>query len=553
MTRLISSESLEKYFLSLGTWWIAFFSIYLIGTGAGRVFGVVAPVGMAVPSSLAAAGLVWWTLQLPWKVWLCSLVSLALMGLVAITAALMCRDPSFHGQAIHLPAALEIATGLNPFTTRPTGYFQSIYPNGLWTLQALFLSLTWGLEEGKAPAWLLACSGVVLFTLALRTLRGGWTPAVVVAAVLALANPVMLLQLTSFELDGVVYALVLCAMAGAVMLTTRHRRAGLVVVAGACLLLINTKITGLYWAGVMVAGVLLQEILRTRTLPAAVAATLGTTLLLSIFLVGWRPYVTVPLETGKVFGTTVEVAGGPPNVRAADPFTKMSYLLLGKSSNPVGDTAAQLKLPWQWSASEFQNVFDVRIGGFGPAFGLQVLGALLAGAAAVHASRRSWHKDNAWLGLFWPALILLATLAFPVSWWARLVAPAWLLGVLPLALRTKADDEAEPAASSRYALYVGWVLALIGFAANGIATASTLSAVGAHNAGVTRILADVADQGGVIRIVTLNPDREADQTYVTWQQRLIRAGIYPRVGDAAGCRQPLFATASVQLCLDGGF
>lgn len=546
MNALLRSGPLQQFGLGLGVWPVAFFSFYLVATALARAAGIVAPWGMAALALAAAALAVHWSLRLSLRLFLASLLSAGLLGLLAITLAGAWRDISYDGQAIHFPSALEIAAGHNPVTTRPFGYFSAVYPNGLWTLQALFIVLTSGFEEGKAPAWMLALASIPLITLALHALRGAWTPAVVLAAVAVQANPVLLLQLTSFELDGAVYSLVVVAIAGAILLTTQHRRAGLLALCGATLLLVNAKITGLYWAGIVCAGALLQMWLVQRRLPRRFAATLALTLAVSTLAVGWRPYATVPLETGKPFGASTEVVHGPANLRDAGPLARAAFLLFGRPANPAGAETAALKWPWDLLTDRDTVLLDIRIGGFGHGFGLQVLGALLAGAACLWRAGRAWRQDQAWLGPFWTGVIAVATLLFPVSWWARLVAPFWLVAVLPLVWSTGRPTPSRPSAPPL--LLVGWAMALAGLVATGTATLASLHHMRTTNLAISHVLDNVAAQGASVRIVPGSPI-EQDQTPLLWQQRLIQAGIYPQTGPADGCAQDLFPVGSVRLCI----
>lgn len=552
MSTVSRTACLENHGLSLGVWVVASFALFLVVTGILRGLGAVSPL-ISAALALSVAGLVvWWSMRPSRGVFLVSLLTVGLLGLIAVLLGASVRDISYDGQAIHIPSALEIANGLNPLTARSQWFFSTVYPNGLWTLQGLFISLApWfesGLEAGKAPAWLLAFASMPLIAVAMRQLRGAWTPAVALAAVLVQANPVMLLQLTSFELDGVVYSLVVIAIAGAILLPTRHHRAGLVVLCGAILLLINSKITGLYWAGLIGLVVVLQAALDQRRVPVRLGGLLLAVLAVSLVIVGWRPYLAIPLETGQVFGTTTDVVTGPLNLRDAGAWQRMTFLVFGKSSNPVAPELAQLKWPGQWSADEFVSIFDIRIGGFGSWFGVQVLGVLLVGGVALWQMRRSIRQDQAWLGPFWTLAVFTATLLFPVSWWARLVSPFWLVAVLPLVWRRRATTQAD----SRWAwvLRLGWTIAIAGVLVNGAALTFTLKNMIATNGAITQILSDVAVQGSAVRIVPGSAPEFDDGTPTTWQQRLIQLSISPRVGPVDGCRQTLFAVGSVQLCIE---
>jgi len=534
-------ELVEADLLNLALWPLSFFFSYLLVTGLLRFVGVVSPVVSAVAALGLAGALVGLsTRPSPWR-WSASLIAAGLLCLVSIWLASICPDISYDGQAIHFPNAIAMADGVNPLYQRPIFPFGDIYPNGFWTLQGLAITVTSGFEEGKAPAWLLAFASAPLVAVALRALRGAWTPSVGIAALLVQLNPVLLMQLTSFELDAPVYSLAVDMIAGAVLLSTRHRRAGLVIVACACVLLANTKITGLYWAVAIAAATVLQTWLQERRLNIALMAVIAA----CIAVVGWTPYVTVPLETGRLFGTSLAVViEGPQNLENAGAAMRMAYLLFGRSSNPITPELARLQWPWESVLDAPAHLFDIRIGGFGPAFGLQVLGALLVGGSLAWRMRRSHALRNNWLGPFWTAVILVATLLFPVSWWARLSAPFWLMVVLPLVW----PPQAPSSGPTRAMALAGWLMVSIGLVVNCVSVVSTLLTVATVTQGMNRSFAEIAGQGHAVRIVP--PPSAVDQAAVLWQQRLIRLGIYPRIGSLDGCAQPPFAVGSVQLCVD---
>lgn len=544
-------RSVERFCLSIGVWLVAWCAHYLVVTGFLRALGVDALESALVLAIMLAAVTVHWCMRLSPRTLLASFLCAVLLCLAATVMASLWRDISYDGQAIHLPSALEISSGLNPVMARPGMHFSAVYPNGLWTLQALFLQLSPALESGKAPAWILTMASVPLMAQGLRTLRGAWGPVVPVALAMVLANPVLLLQLTSFELDGVVYSLVVIAVAGAMLLTTGHHRTGLVVLLGACLLLINTKITGLYWAGVIVVAALIQQWALERRLPVRLALVLMTSLTVSFVLVGWRPYVTVPLETGQWLGASTDVVLGPSNLKEAGPLHRLGYLIFGEGGNPVGAEEAQLKWPWQMPAHEFVSLLDIRIGGFGPGFGLQVTSSVLAAVVMLVAHRQKafWRDSRQWLAPFWVGVLTVATVFFPVSWWARLVAPFWLATVLLLVWHPAGAGFARR--TGRVLHTVGWLLALVGLCVTSVGTAFTLRNIHLTNQAMTQVLGHVATQGYPVRVVPLTPP-EQDQTAYVWMQRLMDASIYPHIGDKTGCGQALFSTGSVFLCLETG-
>lgn len=543
----LSPEAVQRWGLGVGATLVLWCALFVLITAALRPFGIHLPGEMAVLAAVLAVAGVRWSLALSWPALGMVLLGAAAAAGVAVELALAWRDITYDGQAIHLPSALELSAGLNPVTERPDLYWSAVYPNGLWTLQGLFIALIPGLEVGKAPAWMLAMASMPLAALALRTVRGAWTAGVGVAALLVQANPVLVLQLTSFELDGVVHSLTVAAVAGAVLLQVpAFRRCGVVVLLATVLLLVNTKMTGAYWASAVVLAVLLQEGMRLRRWPLKLGGALLVTLALAVLLVGWRPFVTTHLETGEWLGAGVSVVAGPDHLKEAGPGERMAYLVAGESANPVGEQAAQLKWPWEFSRSEFVSLLDIRIGGFGPGFGLQAMGALLLLAGLSMRWRPSEGTGAAWLGAFWVGALVLATWAFPLSWWARLVSPFWLASVLPLALPwPRSAGQWGPMRAMRLS---GTALLLAGCLISSASTAATLRLLHTANAAMSEMLANASAQSLSVRIVSLSP-LENDHTPLVWYQRLLEASILPQMGDREGCGPLLFSTGSVQLCV----
>ena len=148
--------------------------------------------------------------------------------------------------------------------------------------------------------------------------------------------------------------------------------------------------------------------------------TLAAAGLVSVALVGYRPYVTNVVDHGAfVYPPRNEIIGvDPPNLRGADHLTKFAHALFAQTGAVnVGDDSV-LKWPFQIRLSEFAASSGVALsGGFGPLFGLFLLSALACFIASLSRTTGQLHLEF----LVASGIIVFSCVVFPEPSWARYI------------------------------------------------------------------------------------------------------------------------------------
>jgi len=234
----------------------------------------------------------------------------------------------------------------------------------------------------------------------------------------------------------------------------------------ALVLLPSAKASGVAYAGLFIVLVLPMlawggglAVARRVGVLAAIGLAAG------VLLLGFNPYVTNTLRHGHPFHplagsgkVDIITNNAPPDVLQHSRAVKLFGSLAARSSSVIGGpslTPPTLapKLPGSVTVAElkpFLSKNDVRIGGFGPWFGLALLVSWLGLAWSWARRRRSaWQRG---LLVLPTGLLLLSALVFPEPWWARYVPQVWLIPmVVAIALITLGRREGD-AAQRR----VGW-------------------------------------------------------------------------------------------------
>ena len=366
--------------------------------------------------------------------------SLAVIGLGTLWVSTRILDTSADGQAYHASGILALENGWNPVrdepldSTDPNSHapYVNSYPKGTWILAASIYQATGRIEAGKALHLLLlvACLGIALY--ALWSAGGFSFPTSVLLSVLISLNPVFIYQAFSFYVDGqlaILITIFLCLLA---LWVRKPDRALLALIGLTLLLLVNVKLTGLVYAGLLGAGLGAYACYKTRRKEILLALGLG--LFFGVTVVGYNPYFTNLARYRNPFypainfdnpETVIASADIPPNLRDKNRFEKLFISLF--SASEAGIKGARFKLPFTVSQGELEQfVFpDVRIAGFGPLFS----GALLLSGSGLLLA---WifRVPGAALATGAGALLLFSALTNPESWWARYVPQLWLLPLL---------------------------------------------------------------------------------------------------------------------------
>jgi hypothetical protein len=400
-------------------------------------------------------------------------------------------DVSWDGQVYHQQAVLALAEGWNPLHDPPLpvelradNIWINHYPKAAWIAQAILLRATGSLEASKGLQLLPLAAAALLVFAALRA-RGARAGTAAFLSALVAGNPVALAQAFSFYNDGMGASLTTAMLA----LTWHWRRRcdpWLLLALAACIVvMVNLKFTGLVYGVLLAAGLVLYA--RPVAWPDHSAhfrwfvAVIAGAFAIATGGFGFDPYVTNLLRKGHPFYPlmgqgavdiiTIQLA---PEFHALTRPTRFLFGLFARADEH--NVAPMLKWPFAVDARELHALGypDVRIGGFGPLFGLAMLLA-----AAIGLLRRP-------LGVVvpakaWALAALLVAIAFcnPALWWARYVPHLWLLpvGLLALALLSPRLARAGRAVALAFGALLAIDIALVAVVATA-ASAGASRAVG---------------------------------------------------------------------------
>lgn len=369
----------------------------------------------------------------PWRERGLGLLLVTFAALASCGLALSFPDCSWDGALYHQPAMFALADGWNPLDGSasplpsyvPAAVADCVrsYPKAMWMIGAALYRATGDVVAANALHWLLLLAplGPALFVARTRG-RHGMVHSLLIAALVA-ANPVVVYQLATSYVDGLVASLTTVVVLALMANGCRHKGRWLLLAASAAALLVGTKFTGLVYA-VSIAGIFsIAAWHRARS--GCVAGYLALGILVGVVGAG-DAYVRNTFVHGNPFHPAWRAAAPSVLANQAAP----EFLALGRCEQVVRSLASvpcdsgvelqtmpQLRLPltaWHWPARH-----DPRFCGFGPLF----FEAVLLAFWATFLRGTNWVATIAVVG---------SALATDAAWWARLAPQWWLLPLLPL-------------------------------------------------------------------------------------------------------------------------
>lgn len=372
-------------------------------------------------------------------------------GVLMITVGALCGaclfasgafyDLSFDGQAYHQEAIIQLKEGWNPYAA-PTLFpdasvlmWVNHYPKGPWINAAALYAVTNRIEYSKVFNLLFIIASFWLAVAALAHVPGLPHKKAIVLALLVCLNPVSVSQVLSFYVDGQMASLQAILASLAYLWLVRADRLVLLLFVIALVLTIDVKFTGLVYAFLVSAGVVVwSSMFATRAMTAMALYASMAAILVGVLVVGYNPYVTNVTNHGHIFyplnaGKAAAMAAGqmPANFRPLNRFDKMFHSLFSESQHTLD--VSRFKAPFTVHRSELAafRMPDVRVGGFGPLFGgALILAALILVRAWPRQPRQAYAAASI---LFW---ILLSAGINPEAWWARWAPQLWLLPAIAL-------------------------------------------------------------------------------------------------------------------------
>jgi len=347
-------------------------------------------------------------------------------------------DYSWDGQAYHQVAAIQLNNGWNPFYAYlPDGFiFNNHYPKFNEMFASILLSVFNNIELGKSYNMIFF---IVVFIYALKYTNRFHKNKLLVMAITVIftANPVVLAQLFTYYVDGVMGMLVVILIFACMDYEQSQNITDLLLITAVSVFSINTKFTGFISGLVLIAYIIKQFAVKKYKAMIVLICAGFVILLIGVAFTGYNPYITNTKDFGHPFyplygnktidiisaNTTDEVAfEGFNSMRPAQRFFSLFFLDHSIKSIPFN--------PVKLISLMSHSAYDRRIGGFGVL--LAEICVLLFGSLFIAVKNRD--IANYKKLLFPMVLLLLISIIMPENWWARYIPFFWYLpGFLAMA------------------------------------------------------------------------------------------------------------------------
>lgn len=370
-------------------------------------------------------------------------------------------DAGHDGHSYHLTAIWDLARGWSPFLSSHDNIWVDSYPSGYWVLQSYLVSMTGLLLSGKSLTIGLMVAVALLaygffqdhVSERLSRFKVFWG---LLFALFVVANPVVLTQIMTHYIDGSLYLLGSALALFLLSDSYSENRLARLCAVGCIVLMVNTKTASLYYVPMIVFATFMAawalknlEISHFQFIynwTKSRGFLLGLSFIIGITVIGYKPYVTNIMDHGELLYPSVDkimATNIPENLEALPVPVKFLYGVFSRTEDsvwPVLVTApVHLKIPGTFHLSEFKDLdFDTRRGGFGPFFSLALILSIALYALTRFTRSRQIHDPECGKGdslAFFAFILILASVFFPESWWARYVPFTWL-GVLLITIST---------------------------------------------------------------------------------------------------------------------
>jgi hypothetical protein len=424
---------------------------------AGRAgFAIIAPIALTAALSFA-----YWLARREGlhgrQCWYSGALTLILLASSLLLSAFF-YDFSWDGQWYHQLSIIRIAHDWNPlsdpmrsFADSPSQLHSQLYlrhySKGPWYAAATIFATTGRIELGKSINWLILMASF-LGTLA-AYLSGGLrrSRALGIAAVAAI-NPVVISELTTFMVDGVMASSLILTVAATITALRQPRPAVIATAMAASIVCINSKFTGLIYLCFLLAAAGLWCLFAARRSLARYACATAATLVLGTCLWGYNPYITNTLYRYQPFypilGSTnypsLAQQGNDGNEKYETPKNmagrrlpiRFAYSIFGRPGNQPYREGKNASLMWPFTA-HLHDLYtytyqEPRVAALGPYFS----GCFLLSVALGVWLLFQLDASSRWMLVLTSATIIASLLISKDSWWPRYGPQIWLLPIVPM-------------------------------------------------------------------------------------------------------------------------
>lgn len=403
------------------------------------------------------------------------IISIVLSLIILLLAIFMSKnylDLSWDGNSYHKDAVGLLKNGWNPVyenyidtyekvenrnmdyigdTVQTThGFWQTNYPKATWLIGSTIYAVTDDIESAKAYNILIL---YITFAL-LAYLFFQWSKksflSMVIAGLSAL-NPILLVQLFTFYIDGFMGNLLILLIFFMFLFVTENtifKKKELYFIIGALLMLIiNTKFTGFGYAGIFCLAYYLFYIfkkIKSKKTKELICPTIlfAVITVIAVAVIGFSPYIKNLVDHKQIFyplqgenKVDIVTYNQPAEFQNKSTLYKSFVSLFSKTSNANASNGITIerKIPFTVDKSElsYLSLCDARIGGFGVWFsGILLISILICFFYLI----RIYCKDKQkFLVLILPLVVSIGLiLLIGESWWARYIPFIYIFPIYAL-------------------------------------------------------------------------------------------------------------------------
>ncbi|MES2559912.1 MAG: hypothetical protein V4590_09245 [Bacteroidota bacterium] len=377
-------------------------------------------------------------------------------------------DFSYDGMWYHQDAVRLLEQGWNPYhhilsvgETAGSYLFVNHYPKAVWTSEAVVYAFSNKLESAKIINWIFLYASFCLSAYTLRKVfLFGWFWTVLIGLMISF-NPVVICQLFSFYIDGIVANLILCLLLIVLLYIKGVLSLPLFLVLLSCtaIFLINTKFTALVYVCIFSAVYFAYQWFLKKREAIRTVYVAGSIVALGVLVFGYPTYVNNTLTKGHPFypimgednvGGVILNTPNPTNFRGRNRFEQFNLATFAKPLWSRAPESSKSKALFTIEGITIYDEYkraDPEMSGFGPLFA-EVVFMLLGGILILLVWNRKVFTLDICIGL---ATLVFSIICIPAFWHARYAPQIWTLvcGVILLLLRTK------------YTAWLGYTILLI--------------------------------------------------------------------------------------------
>jgi hypothetical protein len=320
------------------------------------------------------------------------------------------------------------------------------YPKATWVIAAVIYNMTGNIESGKCITLILSIMLLIITYNVLRKIldKSKFWPSII--SCLVVLNPIVLSQLFSYYVDGIMGILFLIEILLLFLINPKEKTNILlwICLTSICVIFTNIKYTGLLCSGVIAATFYFYWLIKYRKDKDFIKVFKRVTInfiivfVTAIFFVGSNSYVKNTIDhhnplypiigKDKVDIITTMQPKSFGNKNMAEKFV---ISLFSKTENVgYGEKEPTLKLPIKVYRSEIGELYapDVRIAGFGPLFALIIIVTM---PIFIYSAIKIIRKEKKLAHYIYLPIIavLVSSILVGENWWARYVPQLYLFPV----------------------------------------------------------------------------------------------------------------------------